>query len=1185
MAANEICLQDIMIECTEQQDDLAVLQQQSEDLYQQCSEYYEQHQSHPPVMLREYIESLNRTQTLQQQLDVLENKSREIQTSHQGCLSWLENARKGYFECEINLFTKPHTERDLGKENNVIAASAPSTKVRFVYADSPDEPVDNGYIFYWVYDEFNPEQIEPDTYTGFTLASHPMLPVGVGRTDKNGRLRKSQFFKQQTFEHLQKKDRHYIRLGLTWDKNYSRFKGDKTIAENIELQMSQWNFFGQLKGIRPFYLAHSKANRKIIDTELNDTERVLQSMYAFHLSKRDFEQAETLIKQIKSWKTRNLIRQVSNEYFYLFKHYGFMCYPIDRGAFVTKDLHSLTQPDTQDKQPPVAFKGLLKPQQPGQPAQTTIAIHCTLPEWDRRIARQTQRVKTALDVYLTNQKDTQKVLGHLDGMLQCTLIHKRFSSERLEDTDFDYHDHEIFIKNIDHIKTAVETALDNEKTPDNQVSVKPEADDVDRKARTLRELLNAKALTEEFKRYWETVVKDGENTQVKAGPYMQEEPYWTHFFQTYCEAIIMLRHSGDSHNIFNEDIAPFLDWLIEQTDYSELAPGKRVKSVFENTDKLFVGQTEEDKGSTVDENIQKKSLLQRIESSTKNSNNNNSEEELIDIEQENILYIMFKGWQTLGGLFHRVPGPPSVLQVLLDVYADHISRKIQREALQKGSYHIRFMLMLCQRFGLFGEGSFENNKTLMYSALRAHGRLHAPGGQNITGQKNYYSHSALKERMKYIQGDYDPVLTFDQKENLNFIFESNNGLKQSLKTNFYNRPFPGFAANLQENSQSFSDTVYTASNHFAYKGIMSVINLGFMIESWINLPEQATRHWDEGEYLAYITVVSDTLGNSVITAYNTTRLAHTLRLSAMAAKITQAKNNALISLSSKEQETRQRLNIRDKDFGRLSPLMDNLAVSLSLLASVSAISDALEDQRRGKDHQAMQKWLEATSSALVTYGFYAGKYGSKGLFSYLGGKATGHSAKLMARFGLSLFIPFVGEATALAGAILSFFLVIMELWDMLVSYNRSTLYQRIDYHHNELYKLSDTQLEKYYRLEQGQLGSVFKALGHYDDLDFDKLHINSFIPLKQLDYPVEQIQDMLSNNDYLLISELTELYERVNNPELAEHYFTIEDKKLYFPEVARALKNGEFFKPGLSEYQQREQVLSQYARYQEYPEP
>ena len=48
---------------------------------------------------------------------------------------------------------------------------------------------------------------------------------------------------------------------------------------------------------------------------------------------------------------------------------------------------------------------------------------------------------------------------------------------------------------------------------------------------------------------------------------------------------------------------------------------------------------------------------------------------------------------------------------------------------------------------------------------------------------------------------------------------------------------------------------------------------------------------------------------------------------------------------------------------------------------------------------------------------------------------------------------------------------------------------------------------------------------------------------------------------------------------------TLEDKKLYFPEVARALKNGEFFKPGLSEYQQREQVLSPYARYQEYPEP
>ena len=94
--------------------------------------------------------------------------------------------------------------------------------MRFVYADNPDEPVDNGYIFYWVYNEFNPEEIEPDTYTGFTLASRPMLPVGVGRTDRNGLLRKSQFFKQNTFEHIKKQGQLYIKLGLEWDLYINR---------------------------------------------------------------------------------------------------------------------------------------------------------------------------------------------------------------------------------------------------------------------------------------------------------------------------------------------------------------------------------------------------------------------------------------------------------------------------------------------------------------------------------------------------------------------------------------------------------------------------------------------------------------------------------------------------------------------------------------------------------------------------------------------------------------------------------------------------------------------------------------------------------------------------------------------------------------------------------------------------
>jgi len=156
---------------------------------------------------------------------------------------------------------------------------------------------------------------------------------------------------------------------------------------------------------------------------------------------------------------------------------------------------------------------------------------------------------------------------------------------------------------------------------------------------------------------------------------------------------------------------------------------------------------------------------------------------------------------------------------------------------------------------------------------------------------------------------------------------------------------------------------------------------------------------------------------------------------------------------------------------------------------------------------------------------------------------------------------------------------------MVVTYNRSSLYQKIDYHHNELYKFTDTQLEKYYRLEQGQLKSIFMSLGQYDDLNFNKLHINAFIPLVKLGYPVEQIKDMLENNNLRLINELIDLYERVSKPELAEHYYIIDDSRQYFPEVARALENGEFFNPELSHYEQREQIFNQYARYMEYPRP
>jgi len=309
----------------------------------------------------------------------------------------------------------------------------------------------------------------------------------------------------------------------------------------------------------------------------------------------------------------------------------------------------------------------------------------------------------------------------------------------------------------------------------------------------------------------------------------------------------------------------------------------------------------------------------------------------------------------------------------------------------------------------------------------------------------------------------------------------------------------------------------------------------------------------------------------------------------LAGKITQAKHNGQIIRSQAEHEKYHKLDLRDKHWSRLGPFMDNLAISLSLLAAVAALMDASELQQRGQNSKAMAKWLQATANGLMAYGFYAGKYAQKGMFNYLSEKAAGRMSTTLARFGIVLFIPAAGEFAALAGAIVSAMMIFYDLAEMLITYNRSTLFQRYDYHYKQLFKLDD-RLEKFYSLEQGQLKDKFMRLGDHDgflwnDLDFNHLTLNAVIPLLAMDYPLEQIRDMLEYDNVYLIENLTEFYERVSTPQLDDHYYQIDEEKIYFPDIAKKLANGRFFNDEDSLYQQRKQLNDRYARYNEYNDP
>ncbi|MCW8930642.1 MAG: hypothetical protein OQL19_10435 [Gammaproteobacteria bacterium] len=1182
MASNEIVVKDIMTDCHETEELLKQLQQEKDELYTKGEEYYKKYNSHPPIFLREYIESVDRVDALQKQLDRLQLMSKEIAPEYQACQSWLEKAKQGEFECEVNLFKQPHSERDLGKENNVLASTALSTTLKFVYADDKKEVVDNGYIFYWVYDEHIEDKIEDDQYIKFTTIARPMLPVGVGRTDKNGQLRKSMFFKQNTFSHIQDEKKHYIKLNLKWDKNFTNLKpkSGKSLSENIQDSMSHWNKFGQLQGSRPFYLEHSKANRGHFDRELNTDERNLQDLYAFHLSQEDFEKAETLIKNIKGNERQDFFKQVSNQYFYLFKPYGFMCYPIDRGSFVTKDLKELTSKDENNFS--VAWKGYLNPEKTNPP-EMTIPIHCTLPEWDRRVQRQIRRLKKAQDVYFTALRPHNKAIAHLDGMLQSATCYGQYSAdilrekaelEILEKSSTKKIDKRLILKesnkttalidNIKSIQNSIEEAIEDEKNSDHNLSLKEHLDDIEVQANKLRSMLKSKALITEFKRYWgENGPEENKDGVLKAGPDMQEEPYWVHFIHTYCESIIILRSTPLGSQIFKEDISPVLDVMIETMDWSGLLPGGEFNDILESVDVLFDDKRKDKNNLIIG------SLKERLEQLDKKSNKFQYEND------DSLFYILLKGWKEgAGTLFHRVPGPPSVLQTVLDVYADHISKKIQRNTLQKGkgSYHIKFMLFVCQKFGVLKIGNEVDNLNTLYSALRAHGRMHSSGSKNQKGGKNYYSHSALKARRDYLSGQINLIV--EQKDSLNKIMESVEATKHFIFGNFNQRPFPGFSADSNQ-SGSFSDVVYTENKHLVYKSVMGIVNLCFLTESLGNLPKDSTKHWDEGEYLRYAALLTDSLGGAVLTTYQTSNLITNLRLTYLVNKMEQAKQSSLIFWQ----------NV-DKKHKSIFMFMDNLSASLSVLGASIAVMDAIKYQKQGKTEEQIASWLKAAGAGMTVYGFYAGKYAADGAFAYLSRKVGIRMSRTLAFAGAALFIPGIGEGVAVVGAILNTVMLAYDVLDIIHNYNKSTLLQQFDFHHEQF---SNMNTQSYFALDSGEVRKKYKAIGKYDGLitglNWDDLHTNAVIPLITNGMPEEQVIDMMENDYRRMISELIDLSDTLNSLRNTDSYYIIDEKKETVQEIIKRLNDGQFFDKACFKTYEQIQFLGQYRAYNRLPYP
>ena len=95
------------------------------------------------------------------------------------------------------------------------------------------------------------------------------------------------------------------------------------------------------------------------------------------------------------------------------------------------------------------------------------------------------------------------------------------------------------------------------------------------------------------------------------------------------------------------------------------------------------------------------------------------------------------------------------------------------------------------------------------------------------------------------------------------------------------------------------------------------------------------------------------------------------------------------------------------------------------------------------------------------------------------------------------------------------------------------------------------------------------------------------MPLTALDYKPDEIREMLDkeSDNYALINEINRFSKRVNEADLANHYYNFDGKIVMFPEIAKKLNNGTFFEKNLKTYYLLKKLNVEYARYNEYPKP
>jgi len=568
---------------------------------------------------------------------------------------------------------------------NVVVADARTMPVAFHYADGSNQIIQDSYISYWKYAK--------DGKKGQFAAPNNeiMIPVGIGYTDRSGNL--------------------YQSLPMTATTNglkiYETQESDGSISHQLELLKSQ-DFANLWQRIN-----HNYSSKP--EDHISYYSSVCPSC---HTSTRTNQQVMAPSKQMLD----NIAYQRLNMgKFDKTADYGFMVYPMDHGEIRTLDLDKITTikvPAGGSTAKHIAYKDSISKAATVVTDQRLtylkflnsghIALHCTLPEWDKRLRDAYDEANYWFQLIELCKDVHRKQELKLDNMTAAVNAQIRYPFSK--QTPSQYENRKILQNGVMTAKSVIHERYSNffefgesRKSGDSE---KKEADQIqvikkqfNIKMKILWDLLNNKALKAELFYYLDHVNKQISNgvppVEDKAkgikphypGPYMAIEPEWMRIIFTLNDCYAMLANSTEfKEKTWNTDLKYgyeavlnlkglntfYSKWALEIDNYTT----NGVNKDFSN-DKIF----SKDQSTALGEKTK------QIEPNTSISSKIISFfDDLLLAEQK---YYGDSKIKDFLGLAIPTLGPPNLVQTMVNLYNSYSFKTLQQ---QNKTAHMRMVV-------------------------------------------------------------------------------------------------------------------------------------------------------------------------------------------------------------------------------------------------------------------------------------------------------------------------------------------------------------------------------------------------------------------------------------------------------------------------------------------------------------